>query len=57
MVVEMLVCAVVEAMISNGTELYVMKSGNLDGSDEYNKNALEKLKKQFPELLDAYSII
>ena len=57
MVVELLVCAVVDAMISNGTELYVMKSGNLDGSDEYNKNALEKLKKQFPELLDAYSII
>jgi len=57
LIVEMLVCAIAEAMISNGKDPYVMKSDNLDGGEDYNKNSMEKLKKQFPELLDVYSII
>ena len=56
MVIEMLVCSITETMIANGTEPLIMKSGNLDGSDEYNLKAKETLLKKFPELRDVFTI-
>ena len=57
LVAEMLVCSVVEAIVSKGTDPFILKSGNLDGSDEYNKNRMEELKGRFPELLEVFSTI
>jgi uncharacterized phosphosugar-binding protein len=51
---EMLVCSVVEKMIADGYEPLILKSGNLDGSDEHNRRAKERLIEQFPELRDVF---
>jgi uncharacterized phosphosugar-binding protein len=55
LIIEMLVCSIVEAMIANGAEPLVLKSDNLDGTYEHNQNAKEGLIKQFPELRDVFS--
>ena len=57
LIIEMLVCAVTEKMISNGDDPCILKSDNLDGGEDLNKNTMEKLKKQFPELLEVFSTI
>ncbi|MDR0448273.1 MAG: SIS domain-containing protein [Treponema sp.] len=57
LVLELLVCSIIETMISNGTDPLILKSGNLDGSDEHNRRAREQLKKQFPELLEVFSFV
>ncbi|MDR0447680.1 MAG: SIS domain-containing protein [Treponema sp.] len=56
-ILEMLVCCIIETMISHGTEPLILKSGNLDGSDEYNLRAIEQMKERFPELRDVFSVI
>jgi uncharacterized phosphosugar-binding protein len=53
-IMEMLVCSVVEKMIADGYEPLILKSGNLDGSDEHNRRAKERLIEQFPELRDVF---
>ena len=57
LILELLVCTVVETMISRGTEPFIMRSANLDGSDAHNLNAKEQLLKKFPELRDVFSVI
>ena len=54
-IIEMLVCTIVEATIANGDELFILKSGNVDGNDDYNRNAKKQLLKKFPELLEVFS--
>jgi len=56
MVVELLVCSIVESMISRGFEPPVMRSSNLDGTDDINRRAKEELKERFPGLRDAFSV-
>ena len=56
MVMELLVCAVVETIISHGFEPFIMKSFNVDGSEAHNLNAKEQLIKKFPELKDVFSV-
>jgi uncharacterized phosphosugar-binding protein len=55
LVLEMLVCSIVETMVSHGRDPFILRSANLDSGDEHNNNAKEQLKKQFPELLDVFS--
>ena len=55
-IIELLVCSVVEAMIANGCEPLVLRSANLDGSDEYNRNAKKQITDKYPELKDIFSI-
>jgi uncharacterized phosphosugar-binding protein len=57
LIIEMMVCSIIENMIANGKEPLILYSGNIDGSDEHNRNAKEMLKKQFPELLDVFSLV
>jgi len=57
LLLEFLVCAIIENMISRGAEPFILKSANLDGSDAYNLNAKEQLIKKFPELRDVFSVI
>jgi uncharacterized phosphosugar-binding protein len=57
LIIEMMVCAIIEKIVVDGKELYVLKSSNLDGSDEHNINAMDQLKKKFPELLEVFSMI
>jgi uncharacterized phosphosugar-binding protein len=49
---EGLVCNIAEIMIADGIDPPILRSANLDGSDEYNHNAVDSLKKRFPELID-----
>ena len=56
-IIEMLVCTIIETMIANGDELFILQSGNVDGNDEHNRNAKELLLKKFPELLEIFSNI
>ena len=57
LIIEMLVCSIVETSIKNGNEPFILRSGNIDGSDEHNRNARELLIKKFPELLKVFSLI
>ena len=54
-IIEMLVCTIVEKAIANGDELFILKSGNIDGNDDYNRNAKTQLLKKYPELLEVFS--
>ena len=56
-IVEMMVCSILEVMISHGYDPPVLKSGNLDGSDEHNRNARKQLVERFPELREVFSTI
>ena len=55
LIIEMLVCTIIETMIANGDELFVLRSGNVDGNDDYNRSAKDNLLKKFPELLEVFS--
>ena len=55
LIVEMLVCAIIETMNANGDELLILQSGNVDGNDDHNQKAKENLLKKFPELLEVFS--
>lgn len=57
LVLEMLVCSVVEKMIASGADPFVLRSANIDGNDEYNRRAKERLKERFPELRDVFSVL
>jgi len=57
LVIEMLVCSIVETTIANGNEPFIMRSSNLDGNDAYNRNARELLIEKFPELLKVFSLV
>jgi len=57
LILEMLVCAVIETMISRGAEPFIMRSANLDGSDALNRAAKEQLAEKFPELRDVFSVL
>jgi uncharacterized phosphosugar-binding protein len=52
LILEMLVCSIVEIMISHGADPLLLQSGNLDGNDEQNRKTKERLKERFPELRD-----
>ncbi|MDR2142941.1 MAG: SIS domain-containing protein [Treponema sp.] len=52
---EVLVCAVVETMLSHGVEPPVYQSSNVDGNDEFNRNAREKLKERFPGIKEVFA--
>ncbi|MDR1144357.1 MAG: SIS domain-containing protein [Spirochaetaceae bacterium] len=54
-IMEALVCAVVETMLSHGVEPPVYQSANIDGNDDYNRRAREQLKERFPELREVFS--
>jgi uncharacterized phosphosugar-binding protein len=54
-VMEALVCAVVEAMLSHGVEPPLYQSANIDGNDDFNRRAREQLKEKFPELRELFS--
>jgi len=56
LIMEMMVCSIIEKMIADGKEPLVLKSANVDGSDEHNQKAKERLLKQFPELRDVFTI-
>ncbi|MDR1930502.1 MAG: SIS domain-containing protein [Treponema sp.] len=55
-IMEALVCAVVETMLSHGVEPPLYRSANIDGNDDFNKKAKEALKEKFPELRDLFSV-
>ena len=55
LIIEMLVCSIIETIIANGTDLFILQSGNVDGNDEHNRNAKDILLKKFPELLEVFS--
>ena len=55
-VIESLVCAIVEAMISHGAEPMIRRSANLDGNDDHNLKIQEQLLAQFPELKDVLTV-
>ena len=52
LIIESLVCAIVEAMIADGVEPMIRRSANLDGNDDHNLKIQEQLLVQFPELKD-----
>jgi uncharacterized phosphosugar-binding protein len=54
-IMEVLVCAVVETMLSHGVEPPVYQSANIDGNDDYNRRTREQLKERFPELRELFS--
>jgi uncharacterized phosphosugar-binding protein len=54
-IMEALVCAVVETMLSHGVEPPIFQSANIDGNDDVNKKAREALKAKFPELQEVFS--
>jgi len=56
MIIECLVCGIVETMISHGFEPLIRRSANLDGNDDHNVKAKEKLLEQFPELKDVLTV-
>ncbi len=45
-----LVCETMEIMIADGVDPTILQSMNLDGNDDYNKNAVESLYNTFPAL-------
>ena len=55
LIIEMLVCSVIEIMAEKGTELFIMHSSNIDGNDDANCKMGEQLIKKFPELLEVFS--
>ena len=55
LVIEMLVCTIIETMISHGTEPLILRSGNLDGSDEQNRKSRQKLLELYPEIMGIFS--
>lgn len=55
LVIEMLVCSIIETIIANGEEPLIIHSGNVDGNDEKNRNTRDLLIKKFPELLEVFS--
>ena len=57
LIAEMLVCSIIETMISHGSDPFILRSGNLDGSDEHNRNAKEQLLKRFPELREVFTTL
>jgi uncharacterized phosphosugar-binding protein len=57
LVIEMMVCAVIEKIAADGKDLFLLKSGNVDGSDEHNYNAVKQLREKYPELLEVVSLI
>jgi uncharacterized phosphosugar-binding protein len=54
-IMEALVCAVVETMLSHGVEPPIYQSANIDGNDDVNRQAREALKAKFPELREVFS--
>jgi uncharacterized phosphosugar-binding protein len=54
-IMEALVCAVVETMLSHGVEPPIYQSANIDGNDDVNRRAREQLKEKFPELRELFS--
>ncbi|MDR2470594.1 MAG: SIS domain-containing protein [Treponema sp.] len=56
LILEMLVCAVVETLLDRGIEPALLQSANLDGGDEHNRRAREALRERFPELRDVFSV-
>jgi uncharacterized phosphosugar-binding protein len=54
-IMEALVCAVVETMLSHGVEPPIYQSANIDGNDDYNRRTREQLKEKFPELRELFS--
>jgi uncharacterized phosphosugar-binding protein len=56
LIIESLVCAIVETMISHGNEPLIRRSANLDGNDDHNQKIKEQLLSQFPELKDVLTI-
>jgi uncharacterized phosphosugar-binding protein len=54
-IMEALVCAVVETMLSHGVEPPIYQSANIDGNDDVNRKAREALKAKFPELREVFS--
>jgi uncharacterized phosphosugar-binding protein len=52
---EALICAVAETMLSHGVEPPVYQSANIDGNDDYNRRSREELKEKFPELRELFS--
>jgi uncharacterized phosphosugar-binding protein len=57
LIVEMMVCAIVEKIIADGKEPFLLQSSNIDGAEERNFKAIEQLEKQFSELLEVFSLI
>jgi uncharacterized phosphosugar-binding protein len=55
-IMEALVCAIVETMLSHGVEPPIYQSSNIDGNDEVNRIAREQLKARFPELKEVFSL-
>lgn len=56
LVMEAMVCAVVEKMLADGCEPPVYQSANLDGNDDANRLKREQLKEKFPELREVFSV-
>jgi uncharacterized phosphosugar-binding protein len=54
-IMEALVCAVVETLLSHGVEPPIYQSANIDGNDDVNRKAREALKAKFPELREVFS--
>jgi uncharacterized phosphosugar-binding protein len=54
-IMEALVCAVVETMLVHSVEPPLYQSVNIDGNDDYNRQAREQLKERFPELREVFS--
>ena len=57
LIIEMLVCSIIEIMIVNGKEPLILHSGNIDGNDVRNRNAVEHLFAKFPDLKDVVTLI
>ena len=55
LIIEMLVCSVIETMIEKQTDLFILQSSNVDGNDDHNRRMGEHLIKKFPELLEVFS--
>jgi uncharacterized phosphosugar-binding protein len=55
-IMEMLVCSIVETLLARGSEPFIMKSSNMDGTDDYNRNIKQQLKETFPELREVFSV-
>ena len=55
LVIEMLVCSIIETMISHGIDPLILRSGNLDGSDEQNRKSRMRLLELFPDIMNVFA--
>lgn len=57
LIIEMLVCSIIETQAARGDELFILQSSNVDGNEDHNLNTKNRLLKKFPEILEVFSSI